>query len=186
MVERVSGGIAEEITKILVNTTRSVVFGIVGTAIGQGLVAGIGFWIAGVPGVLILSFASLRAVCHSNRPSAHLAAGSRLALWSKGELGMAAFLVLWGTLAVSSVDKFHQAALDCPRHFNADRAPSFSAYSAACSPSASSASSSGRFCLPSALRSSPAWLKRPVIALANAAEQASAAGRACGRGQRKL
>ena len=57
MVERVSGGIAEEITKILVNTTRSVVFGIVGTAIGQGLVAGIGFWIAGVPGVLILSFA---------------------------------------------------------------------------------------------------------------------------------
>lgn len=57
VVERVSGGIAEEITKILVNTTRSVVFGIVGTAIGQGLVAGIGFWIAGVPGVLILSFA---------------------------------------------------------------------------------------------------------------------------------
>ena len=117
VVERVSGGIAEEITKILVNTTRSVVFGIVGTAIGQGLVAGIGFWIAGVPGVLILSF----AVCDSNRPSAHLAAGSRLALEQRGTWHGGVSRSLGNTCRLKR-RQFHQAALDCPRHFNADRA----------------------------------------------------------------
>ena len=35
-LNRVSGGLAKEFNSILVNTTRSVVFGIMGTAIGQG------------------------------------------------------------------------------------------------------------------------------------------------------
>lgn len=38
-INRISGGLATEFTAILVNTTRSVVFGVIGTAIGQGLVA---------------------------------------------------------------------------------------------------------------------------------------------------
>ena len=105
LVERLSGGISSEITSILVNTTRSVVFGIVGTAIGQGVVAGLGFWIAGVPGVLILSF----AVCMlSVIPIGPPLIWGPAAIWlyTQGDVGHAVFLVAWGTLAVSSVDNF--------------------------------------------------------------------------------
>lgn len=56
-LKRVSGDLADEYTGILVNTTRSVVFGVLGTAVGQGVVAAIGFIIADVPGVVMLSFA---------------------------------------------------------------------------------------------------------------------------------
>lgn len=105
LLERVSGGIAQEITGILVNTTRSVVFGLVGTAIGQGLVAGIGFWIADVPGILVLSSAvCLLSVVPIGPPLIWLPAAAWV--YSQGNIGMAVFLVLWGTLAVSSVDNF--------------------------------------------------------------------------------
>ena len=49
LLTRMSGSIGAEVRDIIVNTTRSVVFGIVGSAAGQGVVALIGFWIAGVP-----------------------------------------------------------------------------------------------------------------------------------------
>lgn len=105
LIERVSGGIAAEISGILVHTTRSVVNGIVGTAIAQGLVAGIGFWIAGVPGVLLWSTAvCLLSVVPIGPPLVWLPAA--LWLYSQGNLGMAVFMFLWGAAVVSSVDNF--------------------------------------------------------------------------------
>ncbi len=105
LLERVSGGISHEICGILVNTTRSVVFGIVGTAICQGLVAGIGFWIAGVPGVLILSATvCLLSVIPIGPPLVWIPAA--VWLYTQGSIGMAVFMALWGALAVSSVDNF--------------------------------------------------------------------------------
>lgn len=104
-INRISGGLATEFTAILVNTTRSVVFGVIGTAIGQGLVAAVGFIIAGVPGVVILSF----TVCVlSIVPVGPPLVWGPVALWlyATGNVGMAVFMVLWGTLAVSSVDNF--------------------------------------------------------------------------------
>lgn len=105
LVERVSGGIASEITGILVNTTRSVVFGIIGTAIGQGIVAGIGFWIAGVPGVLLLSATvCLLSVIPVGPPLVWIPVA--VWLYSKGETGMAVFMLIWGSCGISSVDNF--------------------------------------------------------------------------------
>ncbi len=102
---RVSGGIETEIIDILTNTTRSVVFGILGTAVGQGVVAGIGFWIAGVPGVLMLSSAvCLLSVVPVGPPMVWGPAA--VWLYLQGELGMAVFMVVWGVAAVSSVDNF--------------------------------------------------------------------------------
>ena len=46
---RISGDMSGEVLDIIVGTTRSVFIGIVGTAAAQGLVAFIGFLIAGVP-----------------------------------------------------------------------------------------------------------------------------------------
>ena len=104
-INRISGGLAAEFTEILVKTTRSVVFGVIGTAIGQGLVAAVGFWIAGVPSIAVLS--SLVCVLSVVPVGPPLVWGP-VALWlyATGNVGMAIFLVLWGTLAVSSVDNF--------------------------------------------------------------------------------
>lgn len=184
VVERVSGGIAEEITKILVNTTRSVVFGIVGTAIGQGLVAGIGFWIAGVPGVLILSFAvCMLSVIPIGPPLIWLPAA--VWLWSKGELGMAAFLVLWGTLAVSSVDNFIKPLL-IARGTSMPIALIFLGVFGGVLAFGFLGLILGPLLLAVGIALFSAWLKRPVIALANAAEQASAAEQPAAADSEKL
>lgn len=103
LLERVSGHIASDITDILTNTTRSVVFGIIGTAIVQGAVAGIGLWIAGVPGVLILSVAAcILSVVPIGPPVVWIPAA--VWLYSTGEAGMAVFLCIWGVLVVGTVD----------------------------------------------------------------------------------
>lgn len=103
LLVHVSGGIASEICDILVNTTRSVVYGLIGTAICQGLVAGIGFWIAGVPGVLILSATvCILSVVPIGPPLVWIPAA--VWLYAKGSTGMAVFLFIWGAAVVSSVD----------------------------------------------------------------------------------
>ena len=110
LMRRVSGELSNELTNILVNTTRSVVFGLLGTALGQAIVAGIGFWIAGVPGVLMLSFmVFVLSIVPVGPPL--IWGPAAIWLYSNGDPGMAAFLVLWGTLAVSSVDNFLKPVL---------------------------------------------------------------------------
>lgn len=105
ILDKVSGGLAAEFSSILLNTTRSVVFGVVGTAIGQGLVAAIGFLIVGAPGVVLLSFAvCVLSVIPVGPPLVWLPVA--LWLYATGSPGMAIFLCLWGLLAVSSVDNF--------------------------------------------------------------------------------
>ncbi len=105
LMERVSGDLSHELTNILVNTTRSVVFGLVGTALGQAVVASIGFWIADVPGVLMLSFlVFVLSVVPIGPPL--IWGPTAIWLYSTGDIGMAVFLALWGTFAVSSVDNF--------------------------------------------------------------------------------
>ena len=94
------------IGQVLINTVLFfVVAVIVGSAAGQGVVALIGFWIAGVPGAITLGVAVfvLSAV-----PIGPPLVWGPAAFWLyyKGEVGMAIFLVLWGSLAVSSVDNF--------------------------------------------------------------------------------
>ncbi len=105
LLDKVSGELASEFSSILLNTTRSVVFGVIGTAIGQGLVAAVGFVIVDAPGVVLLSF----AVCVlSVVPMGPPLVWAPVALWlySTGSPGLAIFLCLWGILAVSSVDNF--------------------------------------------------------------------------------
>ena len=53
--KRVIGEDAQAVTDIVANTVRGVMYGLLGTALAQGLVAAIGFAIAGVPAVVLLS-----------------------------------------------------------------------------------------------------------------------------------
>lgn len=110
LMQRIGGDLSSEFSGILVNTTRSVVFGLVGTALGQALVAGIGFWIVDANAILMLCFfVFVLSIVPVGPP---LVWGS-VAIWlySTGEIGMAVFMVLWGMLAVSSVDNFIKPVL---------------------------------------------------------------------------
>lgn len=86
-------------------TIRGVVYGILGTAMAQGLLAGIGFSIAGVPAAVLLGFLTfLISVIPMGPPLVWIPAS--IWVFQNESVGMGIFMVCWGVLAVSSVDNF--------------------------------------------------------------------------------
>jgi len=105
VVERLAGGRGRHLIKVAGDTVRGVIYGILGTAIAQALVAGIGFWIAGVPGGVLLSVLTFFfAVVPFGPPLIWLPAS--LWLFAQNHTGYGIFMVLWGMLGISSVDNF--------------------------------------------------------------------------------
>lgn len=85
------------------NTTRAVVYGIVLTAIVQGLVAGLGYWVAGLPAPATLAaVTALIALIPFGTPLVWGTAGLWLLFTGQTTAGIG--LLLWGLLAVSWVD----------------------------------------------------------------------------------
>lgn len=104
-VERLAGERGQRLIKVAGGTVRGVIYGILGTAIAQALVAGLGFWIAGVPGAVLLSVLTFFfAVIPFGPPVIWLPA--TFWLWAQDKPGMAIFMLLWGALGVSGVDNF--------------------------------------------------------------------------------
>ena len=105
LVVRISGDLSHEFSYIIVSTTRSVVYGIVGTAAGQALVACIGFMIVDAPSVLLLSVA---VFVLSVVPIGPPLVWGPVAIWlyGQGEVGMSIFMIAWGLFAIASVDNF--------------------------------------------------------------------------------
>lgn len=102
-VDRLTGGRGSHLLKVAGGTVRGVVFGILGTAIVQAVVAGIGFTIAGVPGAVLLSLLTFFfAVLPFGPPLIWIPAS--LWLFAQGQTGMGIFMLLWGALGISSVD----------------------------------------------------------------------------------
>jgi predicted PurR-regulated permease PerM len=92
---------------VLVNTAHSavkgVVYGLIGTALAQALVALVGFLIAGVPGAMALSALTFVLSFIPMGP-ALLWGGAAAWLYSKDETGWAVFMLAYGLLVISSVD----------------------------------------------------------------------------------
>ncbi len=104
-VERLSGGRGQHLIKVAGDTVRGVIYGILGTAIVQALVAGLGFWIAGVPGAVLLAVLTFFfAVIPFGPPVIWLPAS--LWLFAQHQPGMGVFMLLWGVLGISGVDNF--------------------------------------------------------------------------------
>ena len=104
-VERLAGDRGRHLIKVAGDTVRGVIYGILGTAIAQALVAGLGFWIAGVPGAVLLSVLTFfLAVVPFGPPLIWLPAS--LWLFAQNQPGYGVFMLLWGLLAISSVDNF--------------------------------------------------------------------------------
>jgi len=99
----VIGTHAENILGIINITVRGVMYGLLGTALAQGVVATIGFAIAGLPAALLLGVAtSLFSLIPIGPPL--IWAGAALWLFYQGNLGWGVFMLLYGFFLISSVD----------------------------------------------------------------------------------
>jgi predicted PurR-regulated permease PerM len=104
IVDRVAGERGQRLLVLAGATVRGVVYGILGTALVQGVMAGIGFLIAGVPGAGILALLTFfLSVVPIGPPLIWVPA--MLWLFHQGSTGWAVFMLIWG-IGVSTVDNF--------------------------------------------------------------------------------
>jgi predicted PurR-regulated permease PerM len=101
-VERLAGERGRRLLEVAGNTVRGVVYGILGTALVQAVMAGVGFAIAGVPGAALLA---LLTFFLSAIPAGPPFIWVPAAIWifHRGETGWGVFMLFWG-MGVSSVD----------------------------------------------------------------------------------
>ena len=103
IISRIGGARGSHLLDIAGSTVVSVVYGILGTALAQGVVAGIGFLVAGVPGAALLGLAVFfLSVVPVGPPLIWIPA--TIWLFVQGSTGWAIFMGLWGLLVVSMVD----------------------------------------------------------------------------------
>jgi predicted PurR-regulated permease PerM len=104
ILHRVAGAQADRLILVTGATVRGVVYGILGTAIVQGVLTAFGLWIAGVPRpVLLGAVAGFLAVLPIGAPLVWIPA----AIWllTSGSIGHGIFLAIYGVLAVSGSDQ---------------------------------------------------------------------------------
>jgi predicted PurR-regulated permease PerM len=94
---------ADRLAALTGATVRGVVYGIVGTAVVQGLLTAFGLWISGVPrAVLLGGVAGILSVLPIGSPVVWIP--SSLWLLGTGHIGWGIFLALYGTFVVSGAD----------------------------------------------------------------------------------
>lgn len=100
---RIAGDRTKHLLEVAGATIKGVVYGIVGTALVQALLAWIGFWVAGLQGAFPLAVATFFLALLPMGPPFIWAP---LAIWliSQGSMGYGIFLGLWGLLVISGVD----------------------------------------------------------------------------------
>lgn len=102
-LERLTGARAGYLLGIVRGTVTGVIYGILGTGLAQGVLAAIGFAIAGVPGAVLLGVATFfLSVVPVGPPLVW--GGAAIWLFQDGQPGWAAFVAAWGFFLVSTVD----------------------------------------------------------------------------------
>lgn len=84
-------------------TVSGVMYGLLGTALAQSLVAAFGFMIAGVPAVALLSVATFLLSLVPIGPPL-IWGGAAAWLFNQGSTGWGIFMLVWGMFAISGVD----------------------------------------------------------------------------------
>jgi predicted PurR-regulated permease PerM len=103
VMQRVGGDHAQHLLKLAGSTVKGVVYGILGTALAQGILAAVGFWVAGVPGAATLGMATFFLSVVPAGP-ALLWIPAALWLYHGGSTGWAIFIVVWGAGVVGTAD----------------------------------------------------------------------------------
>jgi predicted PurR-regulated permease PerM len=102
-MDRVIGVHVENVLGIINSTVRSVMYGLLGTALAQGLVAVIGFAIAGVPAALLLGVATAILSLVPVGPPL-IWGGAAVWLFYQDTVGWGIFMLVWGFFLISGVD----------------------------------------------------------------------------------
>ena len=104
-LQRLAGERARHIVVLIGDVTRGVVFGLLGTAVVQGVMTTFGLWVAGVPRPVLLGvIAGIISILPVGAPLVWIPA--TIWLFAEGSTGWAIFLGLYGALGISSVDNF--------------------------------------------------------------------------------
>jgi predicted PurR-regulated permease PerM len=102
-LHRLAGDRSRRLMALIGDVTRGVVYGLLGTAVVQGLMTAFGLWIAGVPRPVLLGvIAGVISILPAGAPLVWIPA--TLWLFSQGQTGWAIFLGLYGTFGISSAD----------------------------------------------------------------------------------
>jgi predicted PurR-regulated permease PerM len=102
-LDRLTGVRAAYLLDIARSTVTGVIYGILGTGLAQGVLAAIGFAVAGVPGAVLLGSATFfLSVVPVGPPLVW--GGAAIWLFQQGEPGWALFVAAWGFFVVSTVD----------------------------------------------------------------------------------
>ena len=103
VMEHLAGHRARQLIEITAGTVSRVVNGILGTALAQSVLALIGFWIAGVPGAMLLGLLTFfLSIIPMGPPLVWLPAA--LWLYFQGQIGWAIFMLAYGMVVISSID----------------------------------------------------------------------------------
>jgi len=102
-MQRISGDSAQRMVDVVKTTVQSVVYGVIGTALAQGIVAGIGFAIAGAPGPMLLALLTFfLSFLPFGPPIVWI--GASISLFAVGKTGWGIFMIAYGLLVISVVD----------------------------------------------------------------------------------
>ncbi len=103
VLHRIVGARADDLIRVTGNVVRGTVYGILGTAIVQGILTAFGLWLVGVPRpVLLGALASIVSVLPIGAPLIWLPAAAWLLV--DGETAHGVFLLVYGMVAVSGAD----------------------------------------------------------------------------------
>lgn len=103
LMRRLGGATGTRMMHLAADVTRGVVWGLVGTAVAQGILAGIGLTIAGVPQAVLLGVVTgVISIFPVGAPLIWIPAS--LWLFTQGQTGWGIFMVAYGGLVISSVD----------------------------------------------------------------------------------
>ena len=101
--QRIAGDVSQHLLSVAGSTVRSVVYGIIGTALAQAIVAAFGFWVAGVPSPFLLGLLTfLLALVPAGPPFVWVPAA--LWLFHGGQVGWGVFMAVWGVVGISGID----------------------------------------------------------------------------------
>jgi predicted PurR-regulated permease PerM len=102
-MDKIMGEHAVEVADTVSRTVRGVMYGLLGTALAQAAVACVGFLIAGVPAVALLSVATFLFSLVPVGPPL-IWGGAAIWLFNQGSTGWGIFMLVWGTFLISGVD----------------------------------------------------------------------------------
>ena len=102
-VERIGGERGRHLLTVAGKTVRGVVYGILGTALAQAVMTGIGFVIAGVPGAGLLALLTFFVSVVPVVGTALVWVPAAFWLFYQGSTGWGIFMLIWG-VGVANID----------------------------------------------------------------------------------